>query len=199
MGGRPLFRLPGGSPNLGLVPITVETWGKADDWMPLLFGSFPQSSSRHDTSARPFIRSSSAVFSNVAKWHWNARRGHGKRYISRKKFREILCFGNACKSNSFVKYTDTSVLCNSWCVCVQVKCEMLTYMIDVYLSLVHELDEAFDVDVLDIFHYEYGILLFVLRQYGVEVRAAGRQHDLVRLDRLTLAGEHDVAKRLPLE
>lgn len=47
-----------------------------------------------------------------------------------------------------------------------------TYVINVNLSLVHELDEHFDVWEFHVPHYDNGILLFVLRQDRVEVRAA---------------------------
>lgn len=47
-----------------------------------------------------------------------------------------------------------------------------TYVINVNLSLVHELDEDFDVWEFYVPHYDNGILLLVLRQDRVEVRAA---------------------------
>lgn len=51
-------------------------------------------------------------------------------------------------------------------------------MVDVNLSLVHELDQHFDVWELDVPHYDNGVLLLVLGQNRVEVRAARWQNHL---------------------
>lgn len=72
-------------------------------------------------------------------------------------------------------------------------------MVHVDLPLVHELDETLDVHVLHVLHDQYRVLLLVLGEDGLEVGAAGGQHDLVRLYRPALAGKGDVAEGLSLE
>lgn len=51
-------------------------------------------------------------------------------------------------------------------------------MIDVDLSLVHELDEYLDVGKFDVTHDDDWIFFLVLRQDTIEVRTARRQDDL---------------------
>lgn len=72
-------------------------------------------------------------------------------------------------------------------------------MVHVDLPFVHELDQAFDVDVLDVLHDEDGVLFLVLREDGLEVGAAGREDDLVGFYRPALAGEGHVAEGFSLE
>jgi hypothetical protein len=68
IGGRPLLRLSGGSNSVPFpTDSTWETWGSTQFIPSSLGGGADCPSCRHDTSASPLIRRSSAVFSKDAR------------------------------------------------------------------------------------------------------------------------------------
>lgn len=70
-----------------------------------------------------------------------------------------------------------------------------TYVLDIDLAFVHELDEAFDIGELGVLHDDNGILVAgAVGQDGVEVGAAGAKHHPMRPDGFTLAGKRHVAE-----
>lgn len=60
------------------------------------------------------------------------------------------------------------------------------------LAFVHELDDGFQIRVRDVFEDNDGVLTGVIREEGLEVGAASREDDLVRLYGSAIASQGDV-------
>lgn len=73
------------------------------------------------------------------------------------------------------------------------------FLIDVYLALVHKVDDRPEFGPLDVFKYDDRVLTLVFGKHALEVGAARGQHDLVRFERVTVTGDRHVHERAVLQ
>jgi len=73
------------------------------------------------------------------------------------------------------------------------------FLINVYLALVHEVDDCPKFGPLDVFQYDDRVLALILGQHALEVWAACGQHDLVRFECMTVTGDRHVHERAVLQ
>lgn len=69
----------------------------------------------------------------------------------------------------------------------------------VYLPFVHEFDDGLQFRPFDVFEDDDRVLARIVEKQRLEVRAAGRKHHLVGLDRVAVAGQGDIHEGLALE
>lgn len=72
-------------------------------------------------------------------------------------------------------------------------------LVHVDLTFVHEVDDGPELRPLHVLEYDDRVLALVLGQHALEVRAARGQHDLVRLERVPVAGDGHVHERAVLQ
>lgn len=72
-------------------------------------------------------------------------------------------------------------------------------LVHVDLTLVHEVDDGPELRPLHVLQYDDRVLALVLGQHALEVRAARGQHDLVRLERVPVAGDGHVHESAVLQ